>query len=132
MNAHLCDTNVISELMRREPHREVAAWMVQRERVALSVITVEEIVFGLCRRRLVAKADWFDRFIAAKCEVLPVDERVARRAGELRGQLSICGETRTQADLLIAATAAVHGLIVVTRNVRDFEGTAVPVLNPFS
>ncbi len=131
MDSYLCDTNVISELMRRKPHASVAAWLSKRERISLSVVTVEEIFFGLERRKLSAKRAWFDCFLSTKCEVLPIDLRIAEHAGRLRGELSAKGLSRAQADIFIAATAAVNGLIVVTRNTRDFENTAVSVLDPF-
>jgi predicted nucleic acid-binding protein len=53
-------------------------------------------------------------------------------SSEIRGRLMARGTARTQADLLIAAAAHLHGLTLVTRNVRDFDGTAVALLNPFS
>ena len=65
-------------------------------------------------------------------EVLAVTTDVARCAGALRGQLQLRGQTRSQADMLIAATAQIHALTIVTRNVRDFDGCGVAVLNPFA
>jgi predicted nucleic acid-binding protein len=101
-------------------------------RVALSVVTVEEVSFGLAWRPNARVADWFGCFLEAHCEVLPVSLEIVRRAGDLRGALMSKGIPRTQADMLIAATAQVHHLTVVTRNVRDFERTTVALLNPFS
>jgi predicted nucleic acid-binding protein len=63
---------------------------------------------------------------------LPITSDIARRAGELRGQLQANGQTRTQADMLIAATAQIHALTIITRNVRDFDGCGIGVLNPFT
>lgn len=65
-------------------------------------------------------------------EVLAVTTDVARCAGALRGQLQLRGQTRSQADMLIAATAQIHALTIVTSNVRDFDGCGVAVLNPFA
>jgi toxin FitB len=73
---------------------------------------------------------WFEGFIENHCEVLPVTPVIAIR--QLRGQLQAMGQVRRQADMLIAATASVHALMVVTRNVNDFEGCGVSVFNPFS
>ena len=75
---------------------------------------------------------WLDDFLHDYCTTLPVTDKIARFAGEIRGSLQAQGQPRTQADMLIAATAAVHNLTIVTRNVRDFEGCGVEVLNPFS
>ena len=131
----LADTNVVSELMRQAPDRGVTAWMRTVDRsagfLALSAITVEEIMFGLSRRPNAAKAAWFDRFVA-NYGALEVSEAIARRAGEMRALLSLRGQVHSQADMLIAATAQVHALTLVTRNVRDFDGCGIAVLNPFT
>ncbi|MBM2812395.1 MAG: domain-like, partial [Chloroflexi bacterium] len=62
----------------------------------------------------------------------PVSAEVARLAGQIRGRLMARGRVRTQADMMIAATAQIHHLVIVTRNTRDFEDCGVPVLNPFT
>jgi predicted nucleic acid-binding protein len=64
--------------------------------------------------------------------VLPVTDAIARRGGEMRAALAARGQVRSQADMLIAATAQVHALTVVTRNVRDFDDCGIALLNPFS
>lgn len=64
--------------------------------------------------------------------MLPVTPEIASLAGTLRGKMRADGETRTQADMLIAATARLHDLVLVTRNERDFQGCGIRVLNPFS
>lgn len=128
---YLCDTNIISELMRPQAHPGVRGWMGAQERIFLSVLTLEELCFGLRRKDLRKKRAWLDRFIASRCELFPIDAAIAVRAGEMRGELAGRGQTRTQADLLIAATAWKHGCILVTRNTRDFEGINVPLFDPF-
>jgi predicted nucleic acid-binding protein len=65
-------------------------------------------------------------------EVLTISEAIARRAGELRGQLAARGVVREQADMLIAATAQAHQLTLVTRHTKDFENCGIGLLNPFS
>lgn len=131
----LVDTNVLSELMRQQPDPGVLGWLQGRQqlspRLTVSVITIDEIAFGLTRRPSVRLQDWFDSFLQ-RHNVLPITTNIARRAGELRAQLQVKGQVRTQADMLIAATAQLHGLAVVTRNLRDFEGCGIAVLNPFS
>jgi predicted nucleic acid-binding protein len=128
----LADTNIIGELSRPRPNPGVLRWANQVKELNLSVISIEEIRYGLAWRPNERIGAWFDRFLAEQCRVLPITEDVARRAGDLRGRLRARGETRTQADMLIAATAAANALVLVTRNSGDFEGCGVTVLNPFS
>ena len=128
----LVDTNVLAELCRRRPAAAVVRWAAGVvSPVAVSVVTVEEIRFGLSWKPNARLEAWFDRFFAEGCELLPVSEPIAHRAGALRGQLQAAGRTRTQADMLLAATAQVHQLRLATRNVRDFEGCGLTLVNPF-
>lgn len=129
--AYLCDTNIISELMRPQPQPIVRHWLESQDTILLSVLSLEELHFGLLRKDLHQKRDWLTRFVAARCECLPIDTRIAIRAGEMRGELAKQGQTRTQADLLIAATAATHQATLATRNTRDFENLNLPIFNPF-
>jgi predicted nucleic acid-binding protein len=100
-------------------------------RLTISVVTVDEIMDGLSWHPNARLLAWFDAFVL-RHEVLPITTDVARCAGALRGQLELRGQTRSQADMLIAATAQIHALTIVTRNVRDFDGCGVAVLNPFA
>ncbi len=131
----LVDTNVVSELMRQRPDPGVLNWAGSLDsaggRMSISVVTVGEIIFGLARRPRPRQLAWFDGFVA-RHHILDVTETIARRAGEMRGMLSVKGDVRSHADMLIAATAQVCAFTVVTRNVRDFEGCGVGILNPFS
>ena len=130
----LLDTDVLSALRKRKRHPEIVQW-VRKQRSAdlyLSVVTVEEIERGIERQQrrdpvhAQALAAWLDRVLALYGErILAVELSAARRWGRLSGFLGHEG-----ADLLIAATALEHGLTVVTRNVRHFEPTSVPVLDP--
>jgi len=126
----LCDINIISELCRLQPDRGVLAWADQVQTIALSVVTVEEIHFGLAWKNNARIRQWFELFLQ-QCGVLPITPAIARQAGEWRGLFQARGETRSQADMLIAATAVVHGLPLVTRNVKDFEGCGIGLVNPF-
>ncbi len=128
----LCDTNVVSELVRRRPNPGVLAWADGQVSIAISAVTVEEVAYGLAWRPVPRIADWFDRFLDRRCEVLVVTPEIARLGGQIRGRLQAEGETRTQADMLVAATARIHRLTLVTRNVRDFADCGVTVLNPFT
>jgi hypothetical protein len=128
--AYLVDTNILSELCRREPDQGVLAWAGGVTQLAISVITMEEVSYGLAWRPNARVQAWMDAFFG-RHEVLPVTQVVARRGGELRGSLAARGIVREQADMLIAATAHVHQLTLVTRNARDFEGCGISLLNPF-
>lgn len=127
----LVDTNVISELGRSHPDPGVLGWAATVARVTISVITVDEICFGLAAKPDPRRTAMFEAILESRCEIVPVSEAIARQGGNLRAAQRLRGHSRTQADMLIAATAAVCGLTLVTRNVRDFEGTGIPVLNPF-
>ena len=131
----LMDTDVLSALMRVDRHPEVSQWLGAQRTVDLhlSVVTVGEVERGITQQRQgnPSFADelgrWLDRVLGWYGDrILPVTLPVARRWGQLTATLGHGG-----ADLLIAATALEHGLTVVTRNVRHFESTGVPVLNPF-
>ncbi|MDI1246763.1 MAG: type II toxin-antitoxin system VapC family toxin [Rhodoferax sp.] len=130
----LIDTNVLSELMRAQPDAGVLRWLDGRQRVnprlTISVVSVDEIMFGLSWRPTERLLNWFDGFLQHHT-VLPITVDIARRAGEMRGQLQARGQTHSQADMLIAATAQIHALTIVTRNVRDFDACGLGVLNPF-
>ena len=128
----LCDTNVISELARPRPNPGVLTWAGTVATITLSVVSLEEIWFGLAWKPNARVQAWFDVFFEARCQVLPITADVAARCGQLRGELVARGAVRSQADMLIAATAQIHGFTVVTRNVRDFQDCMVPLLNPFS
>jgi predicted nucleic acid-binding protein len=133
---YLLDTDVLSELRRRRRNRNVVAWIgdVAPADLFLSVVTIGEIELGITGQQVLNPgfaqdlADWLDVTLRAYGErILPLTVGIARRWGRLAAQLG-----NKQLDLAIAATALEHGLIVVTRNVSDFEPTGVPVLNPFN
>ncbi|HON79479.1 MAG TPA: type II toxin-antitoxin system VapC family toxin [Spirochaetota bacterium] len=128
---NLVDTNILSELAKRNPDEGVIAWASGVSRLSLSVITMEELIYGLAWKPNSRVQEWLEGFLESYTRILPVTEMIARRAGILRGQFQARGIVRTQADLLIASTASEHGLTVVTRNTKDFEGCGVAVLNPF-
>ena len=132
----LLDTDVLSALRKRKRHPEIAQW-VEQQRSAdlyLSVVSVGEVERGIERQQrrdpvhAQALAAWLDRVLMLYGErILAVDLPAARRWGRLSGFLGHEG-----ADLLIAATALEHGLTVVSRNVRHFDPTGVPVFDPSS
>ena len=130
--SYLVDTNVISELAKPNPNSGVAAWAQTVTGISLSVITLEEISYGLSWKPNPRVQAWFDEFFASSCTICPVVEEVAIRAGQIRGQMAKRGRRRTQADMLIAATAQLYQLTLVTRNTRDFDECGIALLDPFS
>ena len=127
----LFDTNILSELARPQPNSSVLSFALGLSQVAISVITVEEISYGLAAKPNLRIQGWFEMFIKSDCLVLPITEEIAKQSGELRGRLQSEGKPRTQADMLIAATAKVHQLTLVTRNIKDFQGCDIVILDPF-
>ena len=135
----LLDTNVVYELRKvrsEKADRNVSVWAdsVHARDLYLSVISLQELEIGilLVERRDPAQGAlfraWLDQHVlpAFDGRILPVDLAVARRSARLH-----VPDPRPIRDCLIAATALVHGLVVVTRNGADFEPTGVQILNPW-
>jgi toxin FitB len=131
---YLLDTNIVSELRKPRPHGAVIAWLRSRadSELHISAVTLGEIQAGIeiTREQDATKAAeieaWADQ-VAALWNVLPMDAATFRAWAKLMHRRS----DALLEDAMIAATARVHGLQVVTRNVRDFKKFGVPVLNPF-
>jgi predicted nucleic acid-binding protein len=135
----LLDTSVVSEWVRARPNAGVVAWLADadEDRVFLSTITLAELRYGIermatgqRRRRL---DEWLTDDLASRFEgrVLPVDAHVADAWGRLMASGEAAGRPISVTDAFIAATAEVHGLALVTRNVADFERTVRAVVNPW-
>jgi hypothetical protein len=131
MIRYLCDTNVISEIMRKKPDPTVLRWFSNQSAISISVVTIEELVFGLRRKGLFEKEAWLRRFAAEMARIVPVEAEDVYWAGEKRGMLSMNGATIHQADALIAAAAWRTGLVLATRNIRDFADFGIAVFNPW-
>lgn len=136
---YLLDTNVVSELRKAGDGRaddRVTDWLAREDatRFFLSVVTVMELDIGVGRieRRDPAQGarlrEWIDgRVLPAFADrILPIDLPVALRCARLH-----VPDPRAERDVLIAATALVCGMTVVTRNVEDFRATGVPLVNPW-
>lgn len=135
--SYLVDTNVISELRKgRRCNPGVASWFaeVASEEIYLSALTLGEIRKGIenIRRRdepaAEALEDWFQELEASHSDhILPVDQAIAEQWGRFNVPVSL-----PVIDSLLAATASIHGMTLVTRNLKDVERTGVDCLNPFS
>ena len=139
MTHYLLDTNVLSELRKPRPEPRVLAFVAEQplEALYVSAVTLAEIRFGIERvtdagRRAELSA-WLTNKVRPMFEqrVLPVSEDVMLVWRLLVEEGRKAGHTFAQPDLIIAATAAHHGLMVVTRDVSEFERAKVPVLNPW-
>jgi toxin FitB len=128
---YLADTNVVSEFVKKSPDENVMQWVRSAQLIAISAVTIEEAHFGLAWQPNARKLNLFNAVVQNLHAVYPITESVAQRAGMLRGQFQAQGLTRSAPDMLIAATAQEHQLIIATRNVRDFAGCGVQVVNPF-
>ena len=127
----LADTNVISELVKNKPDTQVMRWLQTVQRMAISAITLEEAHFGLAWQPNTRKLALFNALVERLHAVYPITPAIAQRGGVLRGQFQAQGIVRSAPDMLIAATAIEHQLVLATRNVRDFIGCGVQVVNPF-
>jgi len=135
----LLDTNVVSEWMKPQPHLGVIAWLdqVDEDRTFLSVVTLTELRYGVDRlpagTRRKRFEDWLEHDLPLRFEgrILSIDGAIADAGGRLLSQGDAAGRPMQGLDALIAATAHVHGLTLVTRNVADFEATTQSILNPW-
>ena len=134
MRGFLLDTNAVSEASKPNPHGAVMDLLNSGEQIWMSAIAVHELRYGVTilrqgRRRdaleaWLSQADFEDRIII-------VDLPIAELAADLRAQVYLSGRELRLPDALIAATAIANDLALVTRNVKDFEGLAVEVVNPW-
>jgi predicted nucleic acid-binding protein len=127
----LADTNVISEFVKSNPDVQVMRWLTSVQRLAISAVTMEEAHFGLAWQPNIRKLALFNGLVEKMHAVYAISPSIAQRGGALRGQFQAQGITRSAPDMLIAATAIEHQLVLATRNVRDFMGCGVQVINPF-
>jgi predicted nucleic acid-binding protein len=133
---YLIDTNVLSELTKGDPNPRVTAWFATHlhDELLISVITVGEIAYGIEKkpdgRGKAELEDWFESTLLEWFEgsIVPIDETVMRLWAHLRAR----GRTRPILDSLIAASALSAKAVLMTRNVKDFEGIeGLEVTNPW-
>jgi predicted nucleic acid-binding protein len=135
----LLDTNVVSEPMRPRPNLGVLKWLgeVDEESTFISVVTITELRYGIERLATGTRRErldgWLQRDLRLRFEgrILPVDFEVANACGGLIARSESLGRPIEPRDAFIAATAEVHGLTLVTRNVSDFEPTLKMIVTPW-
>lgn len=135
----LLDTNVLSEVRRPAPDRKVLSWLdtIDEDRVFISVASIAELRRGIALmddgRRRAALAAWLANDLPARFadRILPIDHTIAERWGDLMAQSRRSGVALSVMDGFFAATALANDLMLVTRNVRDFELFGVQLHNPW-
>lgn len=136
---YLLDTNVLSEIRKSHPDASVVTWLRQRSVLdfAISVLSVGEIQRGVSLLTASAQRSAIDRWLATDLpkqfsgRILPIDLEVAREWGRLSADGTQRGRTLPVVDGLLLATAAVHGLALVTRNTQHCADRGVDVVDPW-
>jgi predicted nucleic acid-binding protein len=133
---YLVDANVLSEPTKPSPDPRVVEWLRAHERdIAVDPIILGELQFGILLlpkgRKRSALEQWFQKG-AERLHCLPWEAQTGLRWAELLARLRRAGKAMPVKDSLIAATALMHSLTVVTRNRVDFENAGVPVVDPFA
>ncbi len=136
MIGYLLDTNVVSELTKRAPAPQVVRFLSEHDDLWLSAILMHDVEYGLRllphgarRRRLTGMQSAILRTYADR--LLPLDSAAAEWSAELRARAHLAGHNVDVGDALMAGTAKAHDLAVATRNVDDFDGLDVEVVNPW-
>ena len=133
------DTNVVSELMRPKPMPTVAAWIVKRnaQEIYLTAVSEAELRYGVAimsagkRRNAleVAMNRWLE--LGFRERILPFDSAAAQTYAEIAAARRDAGRPISEADCQIAAICRSRGAVLVTRNVRDFRGTGIKLIDPW-
>ena len=136
MTGFLLDTNVVSELTKKSPDPGVIAFLSEQDNLWLSPIVVHELEFGLQLLPQGSRRDGLRQTLSEliaeyEDQVLPVKRKEAEWAARLRAQAHLSGRVLHLGDALIAGTAKSHNLSIATRNIGDFDGLDVDVLNPW-
>jgi len=137
---YLLDTNVISELVAREPEAQVLRWVdaVDPASLFLSVITIGEIQKGISRlaetRRRDELTSWLQQDLLGRFRdhILAIDSATMLTWGSLTADLEKKGQPMPAIDSLLAATAAAYGMTLVTHNTGDFIAAGIRLLNPWT
>jgi len=136
----LLDTNVISEWAKPQPNPAVISWLaeVDEDRIFISVITLAELRSGVASLAAGRRRDRLDAWLSLDLptrfegRVLPIDASVADGWGRIAAAAKAVGRPIHAMDAFLAATAHIHQLTLVTRDVSDFESAGTPVFCPWS
>jgi predicted nucleic acid-binding protein len=136
----LLDTNVVSEWVKSRPDRGVVAWLaaVDEDQVFISVVTLAELRYGIERMTAGSRrnrlAQWLQDDLPPRFDgrILSIDHIVADVWGKVVARSEAAGRPIGAMDAFMAATAEAHGLILVTRNVSDFEASIKAIINPWA
>jgi len=136
---YLLDTCVVSELLKKTPNPIVLSWLKEQDETSLylSVLTFGEIQKGIekspNKQRKHKLTAWLEDDLKTRFEgrIIPIDQAVARKWGEIQGITEKHGKKMPSIDGLIAVSALVYHCIVVTRNIVDMEQSGVALFNPW-
>jgi len=134
----LVDTNVFSEGTKQRPDPLVQVWLAERESdLCVSTLTLGELEYGIEKLSRGRRREGLQSWLKRTCDImegriLSVNTSVAHVWGQLRAKWAAAGIPMPTVDGLIAATAKRHGLVIVTRNRKDFDDSGVRTLNPFA
>lgn len=137
--SYLLDTNILSELVKPQPNAGVVDWILENPEPLcfISVVTLSELQFGVERMpassRQAQIKSWLNHDLRARFagRIMNIEERIAMQCGTFRAIRQNLGIPLAIADGLIAASAMMHNLAVVTRNTKDFEHLDIQLINPF-
>jgi predicted nucleic acid-binding protein len=131
------DTNVLSELMRSRPASQVVDWVDGQDELAITAVTVAELLYGVARLPDGTRKVKLTAAVRALVEeefsgrVLAFDGSAAEHYADIVAERERSGRPESSADAQIAAICRTHGAHLATRNVRDFEGTGIDVVDPW-
>lgn len=137
--SYLLDTNIVSEWVKPKPAPGVIEWLgpVDEDELFISVVTIAEIRDGIERMPAGAKRERIDEWLTGMLpdrfegRMLAIDPETAISCGHVMARIRSLGRVVDVMDAFIAATALCHGLTLVTRNVADFQGLGLSIINPW-
>lgn len=135
---YLLDTCVVSELIRKKPNQGVVNWLSDKEEYSLflSVLTIGEIKKGISKLPNSKKKEELGRWLIQLQKrfdnrIIPIDSDISLKWGQVQGELEQSGKAMPSIDALVASTALVHNLIIVTRIAKDIKQSKVETINPW-